>query len=130
MFKNPLVRSVSRLLTLAVMLGALALLVSTQKARAALYSSCDAEYGYCLFNCVNETGEAYYACKAPCEVNLLKCESDEEYEPTPAPYPVISHDFQSCLSACTQCSSIEDINDRLACSGACFDWCNANYPRS
>src|SRR5689334_5972199 len=130
MFKNPLVRCVSRLLTLAVMLGALTLLTSTQKVRAALDDTCDSDYGYCIFKCAPLTGSAYDACKAPCEENLIACESQQEYEPTPAPYPLVSHDFQSCMTACGACNSIEDLNDRLDCSGACFNWCNDHYPRS
>ena len=127
---NPLVRCVSRLLTLAVMLGALTVLVSTQKVNASFDEECNTQYGYCIFQCAHLIGEAYIACKAPCEVSLLACESAEQYEPLPAPYPIVNHTFQGCMQACAACNSIEDINDRLACSLPCWEYCNANYPRS
>ena len=131
MSKNPLVRSVSRLLTLAVMLGALALLVSTQKAQAVDDPyTCNTQWGFCLYSCAPLTGTDYEACRANCELNLSACESDDPYETLPAPYPVVNNSFQSCMSGCSACNSIEDINDRLDCSGTCWDWCNTHYPRS
>ena len=95
MSKNPLVRSVSRLLTLAVMLGALALLVSTQKAHAFDDpDTCNTQWGYCLYLCAQLTTTDYEACQVNCELNLMECEANDPYETLPAPYPVINNSFQ------------------------------------
>lgn len=128
MSKNPLVRCVSRLLTLAVMLGALAILVSTQKVQAVDDPyTCNTQWGYCLFLCAPKTGSQYDACRANCEVNLLSCESNDPYETLPAPYPVINHDYSNCLAGCAQCNNIDDFMDANDCYNTCYDYCWNTY---
>lgn len=128
MFKNPLVRCALRLFTLAVMLGVLGFIVSTQPAQAyTLDEPCNTQWGYCIFNCAGLHGSAYASCTAPCEVNLLACERQELYEPIPAPYPVINNDYSSCLEVCLQCNEIDDFLDANDCYNTCFDYCWNTY---
>ena len=129
MLKNPLARCVFRLLTLTVMLGALALIVSTEKARAAT-EDCDTQFGYCIYqNCGNLSGQAYIDCRENCDHMFEECLFDEDYEPLPAPYPVITHNLQWCLQGCQSgCATIPDP-DHISCIGACYDWCFENNPK-
>lgn len=127
MLKQPLVRCAFRLFALAVMLGALGLLVSTQQVNASFDEPCNGQYGYCIYGCAGLTGQAYFQCKAPCEMNLIACESEQEYETLPAPYPIINNTYSSCLEACGQCQSIQDFNDFNACYDTCFDYCWEHY---
>lgn len=129
MLKNPLARCMFRLLTLAIMLGALSILVDTQRAQAAAFEDCDTQYGYCIYECRNKTGTEYENCRFGCQSTYNMCFDDPNYDPLPAPYPVITHNLQWCLQGCAQCNQIADINDRLACSGACMDWCFENNPK-
>lgn len=129
MLKNPLARCMFRLLTLAIMLGALSIFVSSERARAAAFEDCDTQYGYCIYDCRNKVGTEYEQCRAGCMLIYDSCFDNPNYDPLPAPYPVITHNLQWCLQGCAQCNQIQDVNDRLACSGACMDWCFANNPK-
>lgn len=129
MLKNPLARCVFRLLTLAVMLGVTAL-VSTDRAQAVVDESCESQYGYCIYsNCMTLTGAAYTNCRFNCESLYQQCQMDPNYDPLPAPYPVITNDLQWCLQSCQPCTSIEDVYDRLACYIPCWEWCMENNPK-
>jgi hypothetical protein len=129
MLKNPMVRCVFRLFTLAVMLGALTFLVSTQRVNAGTIEECDEQYGFCIYLCGDLDGQDYLNCKWNCDNTYEHCRFDPAYVPLPAPYPVINHDFQSCMQACAACNQIEDIEDRLDCSLPCWNWCSEHYPK-
>jgi len=128
MLKQPLVRCAFRLLALAVMLGALGLLVSTEKVKAGTIEECDIQFGYCIYgDCRGLSGSAYDLCRDGCGVRYEECRFDPAYEPLPAPYPIINNTYSSCLEACYQCSSIEDFNDFNACYDPCYDYCYEHY---
>ena len=130
MLKNPVVRCVFRLFTLAVMLGALTFLVSTEKVNAGTIEECDRDFGYCLYtNCLNLSGSAYAACRDACDNAYEQCRFDDPYDPLPAPYPVINTDYSTCLQACAACSSIPDIEDRLDCYTPCWTYCDENFDK-
>ena len=130
MLKYPSVRCAFRLLTLAVMIGALAFLVSNEPVNAGTIEECDQQYGYCIYaNCRNLTGDAYNTCRDNCDHAYLECRFDPAYEPLPAPYPVITHDLQWCLQSCMECNSIPDLMDRGICVETCENWCFENNPK-
>lgn len=130
MLKNPVVRCAFRLFTLAVMLGALTFLVSTQKVKAGTIEECDEQYGYCLYqNCLGLTGIPYANCAAECDFQYESCRFDPAYEDLPAPYPVINTDYSTCLQACAACSSIPNIPDRLVCYTPCWTYCDENFDK-
>ena len=129
MLKNPLASCVFRLLTLVIMLGGLAFLVNTEPARAAAVEDCDTQYGYCIYQCRNLSGPDYENCRFACEDTYDMCLSDPNYDPLPAPYPVITHNLQWCLQSWQSCNNIADPYDRLACSTPCIDWCFENNPK-
>ena len=118
-----------RLLTLAVMLGALWFVVSTENVRAAT-DSCDTQFGYCIYqNCQNLSGQDYINCRDSCDRMFEECLANPSYDPIPAPYPVITHNLQWCLQGCQSgCASIPDP-DHIDCIGACYDWCFENNPK-
>lgn len=130
MLKNPVARCVFRLFTLAIMLGALTLLVSTEKVNAGTIEECDRDFGYCLYDhCLNLSGPDFVACREACDLAYETCRFDDPYDPLPAPYPVITHNLQWCLQSCLACNSIADPTDRLACYTPCWDWCMENNPK-
>lgn len=129
MLKTPMVSCACRLFTLAVLLSALAFLVSTERARATVEEDCDTQYGYCIYQCRNLTGTAYENCRFGCESTYDMCLEDPNYDPLPAPYPVITNNLQLCLQGCQSCNNIQDPVDRLACLTPCIDWCFENNPR-
>lgn len=130
MLKNPVARCAFRLLTLAVMLGALTFLVSTQNVNAGTIEECDTQYGFCLYqNCLHLSGAAYALCAASCDAAYEQCRFDPAYQDLPAPYPVINTDYSTCLQACAACSSIPDIQDRLACYTPCWEYCDEHFDK-
>ena len=126
MLKNPMVRCAFRLLTLAVMLGAFAFLVSDQRVKAGTIEECDTDFGYCIYsNCMNLSGWEYEQCRDGCDNAYEQCRFDDPYDPLPAPYPVVDN-YNQCMDVCMDCLSLP-TEDRYACWNPCKSHCIATY---
>lgn len=122
MFSKPLVRCGVRIFALAIMIGALAFLVSTEEVRAT--EDCDTQYGYCIYNCVNLQGGDYLNCRTSCEHSFEDCLADGG-DPIPAPYPVVFN-YTQCHDNCLDCLSLPPA-DRSNCYSPCKAFCLATY---
>lgn len=122
MLNKPLARCGFRIFTLAIMIGALAFLISTEKVQAT--EDCDTQYGYCIYNCVNLQGGDYAECRMNCEHSFEDCLADGG-DPIPAPYPVVS-DYSQCMDTCLDCLSLP-AEDRYDCYSPCKSYCIATY---
>lgn len=130
MFHKPLVRCTLRLFTLAIMVGMLCFLVTTEKVAAGTLEECEQAFAFCLYeNCPGLTGQAYDDCRAACDLTYESCRWNGDYQPGPAPFIVEDNRWESCMSATENCWLLDEPIDILMCDKEISDYCDEHYPR-
>ena len=134
-------------LVLALLVGCFIVTSSPQRTRADIWGECDAQRSERNDAC----GEWYRQCiltgGTTCEADYNRCldeaarlHHDYTTDPpsgclfdnpdTPVPWPVIDRSRSICLGGCSQgASQIPNIADRMEYYMACYDYCNANFPK-
>jgi len=130
MNRKPLIKGLLRLFAVSVMLTAVLALAPSREVKATP-DVCITNLSYCYWQCAythHQGDPPTGPCEYQCELNYNTC-NEEETDELPAPYPVISHSRSSCLQGCLQCNKLEDFDRQSTCYDACWNWCDANYPK-
>lgn len=138
---------IGKALVLALLIACFIIIPSSQPSSADVWGECDAqrsirndvclaEYNACLINngtdclgtynrCLDEAARLHHDYTQSPPTGCLFENPDD-----PVPWPVLSNSRSTCLSGCSEgASQIENIEDRLEYYGACWAYCDANFPK-
>jgi hypothetical protein len=134
-------------LVLTLLVACFIVIPSPQRTRADIWGECDAARSarndYCLqqYNtCILNSGSNCQQNYNDCLDEAARLHHDYTQSPPtgclfenpedPVPWPVIDHSRSDCLATCSQgASQIENFLDRWDYYDACWNYCDANFPK-
>ena len=136
-----------KVLVLTLLVACFVVIPSPQPTRADLWGECDAarsarndycqqQYAYCILTggtdceanrnaCLDQSARLHHDYTTNPPSGCLFENPDD-----PAPWPIVSTSRSDCLSTCSYGASlIADFNDRFEYYDACWNYCDATYPK-